>query len=194
MIRESWRLIAGYETYQISDRGRCRRDGCIQAIRIDEYGHACVSLRGGTPDNTSRYAAVLVARAFIGERPFGHIVWHGDGDLENDDVENLSYVHASQAQTVVKKRTAKVWEQRRKYQRAWRKRDLQRAASHQGVRRALHSGVLVKGPCEVCGEANVHAHHHRGYQYPLAVQWLCYEHHRERHAEDAKEAVASADN
>jgi hypothetical protein len=49
------------------------------------------------------------------------------------------------------------------------------------VHRALEAGRLVKQPCEVCGDAKVHAHHD-DYSKPLDVRWLCLRHHVDHHA------------
>jgi hypothetical protein len=45
-------------------------------------------------------------------------------------------------------------------------------AAHIAVGNALRDGKLVKGPCEVCGSAQVDAHHD-DYSKPLVVRWLC---------------------
>lgn len=42
---------------------------------------------------------------------------------------------------------------------------------------ALKVGRLTKGSCEVCGVAEVEAHH-VDYFEPLNVRWLCFTHHR----------------
>lgn len=49
------------------------------------------------------------------------------------------------------------------------------------VRRAVASGKLVRGCCEVCGSVKTHGHHD-DYSKPLDVRWLCPTHHREHHA------------
>lgn len=36
----------------------------------------------------------------------------------------------------------------------------------------IRTGVLVRQPCEVCGEVEVHAHH-EDYSRPADVRWLC---------------------
>ena len=47
--------------------------------------------------------------------------------------------------------------------------------------KAVHDGLLIKQPCEVCGtEEDVQAHHD-DYDDPLDVRWLCKTHHREHH-------------
>lgn len=47
--------------------------------------------------------------------------------------------------------------------------------------KALRDGVLVRQPCEVCGDAvGIHGHH-EDYSKPLEICWLCLWHHRERH-------------
>jgi hypothetical protein len=52
--------------------------------------------------------------------------------------------------------------------------------AHGIVARAIESGLLVRQPCEVCGDPNTHGHHD-DYSKPLAVSWLCPKHHGERH-------------
>lgn len=44
--------------------------------------------------------------------------------------------------------------------------------AHRAVAHALKTGRITKGFCE-CGADGMDAHHHRGYDYPLDVQWLC---------------------
>jgi hypothetical protein len=46
---------------------------------------------------------------------------------------------------------------------------------------ALRKGTLMRQPCVQCGDFNVHAHHHNGYDSPLDVTWLCAVHHKEAH-------------
>lgn len=58
--------------------------------------------------------------------------------------------------------------------------------------RALRNGVLVRpDTCECCGEkpepgksgyTRIQGHHHKGYDYPLEVQWLCVSCHRKVHS------------
>lgn len=54
-------------------------------------------------------------------------------------------------------------------------------SAHNAVARAIKKGVIVKQPCQMCGSTEyVHAHHD-DYSRPLAVMWLCAEHHSARH-------------
>jgi hypothetical protein len=52
------------------------------------------------------------------------------------------------------------------------------------VRKATHSalnwGLLVRRPCEVCGDEKSDAHH-PDYTKPLEVRWLCRLHHMHAH-------------
>ena len=48
------------------------------------------------------------------------------------------------------------------------------------VQNALQTGRLKKYPCLVCGEKQVQAHH-RNYDKPFIVMWLCRKHHIEEH-------------
>lgn len=52
------------------------------------------------------------------------------------------------------------------------------------VHAALASGKLVRGACH-CGEAEVEAHHHNGYDeaHMLDVVWLCNRHHKDVHVD-----------
>jgi len=45
---------------------------------------------------------------------------------------------------------------------------------------AIKRGVLVRQPCEQCGQAKSQAHHD-DYSKPLAVRWLCHPCHVELH-------------
>jgi hypothetical protein len=53
-------------------------------------------------------------------------------------------------------------------------------AAHAAVGNAVRDGRLKKEPCVVCKSDNVHAHH-EDYSKPLAVIWLCPEHHQQYH-------------
>ena len=52
--------------------------------------------------------------------------------------------------------------------------------AHDAVSKALASGALERGPCEVCGASEVVAHHD-DYDAPLTVRWLCTQHHADWH-------------
>jgi hypothetical protein len=54
--------------------------------------------------------------------------------------------------------------------------------SHVALQSALRRGLVVRQPCEVCGEEKTDAHHH-DYDRPLAVKWLCRRHHVLAHRE-----------
>lgn len=57
----------------------------------------------------------------------------------------------------------------------------ERTRAHNAVARAVRSGRLLRGPCNVCGTAeDVHAHHD-DYSKPMMIEWLCNHHHRVRH-------------
>ncbi len=50
------------------------------------------------------------------------------------------------------------------------------------VNYAVRTGQLVKGPCAICGtDKHIHAHH-RDYEKPLDVTWLCAKCHHRLHA------------
>ena len=60
--------------------------------------------------------------------------------------------------------------------RKWQAENPEKRTAHKAVENALNVGGLIKGPCEVCGEGVVEAHHD-DYALPLSVRWLCHVHH-----------------
>ncbi len=58
----------------------------------------------------------------------------------------------------------------------WREKNKHKVRAHGIVKKAIARGILVRKPCEVCGEELVHAHH-EDYSLPLSVKWLCPMHH-----------------
>lgn len=47
----------------------------------------------------------------------------------------------------------------------------------------IKRGLLIRQPCEVCGETKVQAHHD-DYNKPYNVRWLCFIHHSEHHKKE----------
>ena len=62
----------------------------------------------------------------------------------------------------------------------WRRANPAKYDAHLAVQRALKTGQLEKGVCEVCGIEAVDAHHDQ-YDNPLQVRWLCRRHHTRLH-------------
>jgi len=60
---------------------------------------------------------------------------------------------------------------------AWSKRNPEKRRAHSAVARAIRSGRLVRGCCEVCGATERIQAHHDDYSKPLEVRWLCPAHH-----------------
>ena len=101
-----WRPIPGWETlYEVSDDGvirsigryvraknnkRAFRKGRVLAQVRKTNGYLCVTLTDGRRRPQLSVHA-LVARAFLGERPLGLHVLHGDGDKSNNSINNLRY-------------------------------------------------------------------------------------------------------
>jgi|LakMenE01Jun11ns_1017448.scaffolds.fasta_scaffold9198974_2 hypothetical protein len=63
---------------------------------------------------------------------------------------------------------------------SYRKANPHKDAAHAAVARAVRSGKLARGVCEVCGCGTVDAHHD-DYSRPLEVRWLCRVHHLMEH-------------
>lgn len=72
----------------------------------------------------------------------------------------------------------------------YRKGNPEKAAAHAAVREAVNSGHLKKPlACQICGTPTprhrLAGHHHRGYDQPLDVIWLCDPCHKRAHTKAA---------
>jgi len=104
-----------------------------------------------------------------------------------DNESYLNYYRKYRAKNAKKFR-----EYNKKYNREWRKKNgyhneinsrlryPEKEQARRIVQAAVRSGFLVKGNCEVCGDAKSQAHH-EDYSKPLEVMWLCALHHKEKH-------------
>ncbi len=68
-----------------------------------------------------------------------------------------------------------------------RAKDHEKRQARAAFNAAIASGVLVRQPCEVCGDGPAHGHH-EDYSKPLIVKWLCPKHHGARHREIRRQA------
>ena len=75
-----------------------------------------------------------------------------------------------------RKETVLAWqsEDRKKHRDKYRARDR--------VNKAVKAGLLVKPSICACGSTErIEAHHYRGYEYPLDVEWVCRICHAKKH-------------
>lgn len=108
---EIWKDVPGYEKhYQVSNEGKVKSvarvvavprtrwggagtraiNEAVMALQTDRRGRVFVALR--KQGSGKRFTvASLVAAAFIGPRPEGLLVLHGDGDSTNNRADNLRY-------------------------------------------------------------------------------------------------------
>lgn len=103
-MTETWRPIPGWPGYDVSDAGRVRSwrrsrrypDAPLPRVlaqRRDPAGYARVNLRDlGRVEAALVHA--LVCAAFIGPRPAGLHVAHGNGDRRDNRLANLRYATA----------------------------------------------------------------------------------------------------
>jgi hypothetical protein len=93
MLESTWRDIANFPGYQVSQRGEVRslKRNRLLALVPRERGYLAVNLyREGKPHNCLVHR--LVAQAFCGDIPPGYHVNHKDGDKANNDASNLEIV------------------------------------------------------------------------------------------------------
>lgn len=104
MKDEIWKNIIGYPNYQISSFGRVKskermitdslgRKRCVRSRILkqgDSMGYAFVNLIKNGEANSVK-VHVLVAEAFLGQRPDGCDVCHKNGNKKDNNVDNLEY-------------------------------------------------------------------------------------------------------
>jgi hypothetical protein len=93
IMEEVWKNVYGYAgRYEVSSLGRLRGPRGITKGSMGSRGYLQVCLRKpGDRYGKTANLHVLVARAFLGPRPKGHHVCHGDGDRTNNSLINLRY-------------------------------------------------------------------------------------------------------
>lgn len=74
-------------------------------------------------------------------------------------------------------------ESKAKYRSRYKKSNKAQISARSKVSHAIRDGLLIKMPCEKCGTIEGVHGHHEDYSKPLDVNWLCVEHHFERHKE-----------
>ncbi len=62
----------------------------------------------------------------------------------------------------------------------WRRKNPEKVSAYRKLFKAIKQGKVIKIPCEVCGEKQSEGHHN-DYEQPLAVTWLCPQHHKDVH-------------
>lgn len=68
------------------------------------------------------------------------------------------------------------------YQKAYQKGVGKKATqARRKITYLVGKGKIKKHPCKKCGTLIVEAHHYKGYDYPLEIQWLCKKHHLKAH-------------
>jgi len=74
----------------------------------------------------------------------------------------------------------------------WKRLHPKEVWAQHAMRSAVKRGLLVPGPCEVCGTEPADGHHD-DYDRPMEVRWLCRQHHRQEHAKAKSGGEASPD-
>lgn len=85
-MKEIWKKVVFDSRYEISSLGRVRGPRGITYGAVGTRGYMQVSIGRKTKN-----VHVLVAQAFLGERPDGYHVCHRDGNKTNNSIKNLRY-------------------------------------------------------------------------------------------------------
>lgn len=106
-MKEEWRPVVGYEdAYEVSNLGRIRSvdrmvstsnrwGGFTKNIKgkilsqSGRAGYRSVCLSSGS--HKTHNVHILVLTSFVGPAPDGHVCCHGDGNKENNRVDNLRW-------------------------------------------------------------------------------------------------------
>ena len=79
-MKEEWRVVPGHEEFEASSRGRIRESESKKIIRGKKRKSREIK----------RYT--MIALAFIGPKPKGHIIHHKDFNYRNNAPNNLEYL------------------------------------------------------------------------------------------------------
>lgn len=98
-----WRPVLGHEgRYEVSSDGsvksllsRCPASGLLKP-RLNHRGYLVVCLHAGDGTKSNRAVHRLVLEGFHGPRPAGKQAAHGDGNRENNHIENLRWASAKE--------------------------------------------------------------------------------------------------
>ena len=94
-MSEEFRYIPEFPRYRVSNLGRVQSvwSGSWKDLHpsYDKKGYAGLTLCNLDKSHKKVRVHNLVAKAFIGERPFGQVVRHLDGDSEKNWSGNLQY-------------------------------------------------------------------------------------------------------
>ena len=81
-----------------------------------------------------------------------------------------------------KKEYNKKWRKKNGYknEKKWKKNNKDKVQVENLLNYSVKCGKIQRLPCEVCGAKKTHGHH-KDYDKPLEVVWLCPLHHKEIH-------------
>ena len=87
------KLAAPFSRYTITEKGEVFSmiTGRMKKAWVDSHGYVCVGIQTDEGKTKIRRVHVLIAQAYLGERPKGFEVCHCDGNKLNNSIENLRY-------------------------------------------------------------------------------------------------------
>ena len=158
---------------------------CGATKTLDEFHSNKRAMDGHQSDcKTCSSAAAKVWREANKERAAANVKSWYRANKERKAATTKAWYQANKER---KAATVKAWNEANpdkvKAQRERKKeRNPENISARLAVSNAILAGKLVRQPCEVCGATEVHGHHD-DYSQPLAVRWMCSQHHLEHHQE-----------
>lgn len=87
-VTENGRVVSRWKD---SKGKRFYRELALKPSKHRRTGHLRVCLTNSESQRSHFYIHVLVAEAFLGDRPYGALVLHGDGNPRNNSASNLRW-------------------------------------------------------------------------------------------------------
>lgn len=149
--RAKARAAKGLVPWGIGRNPNCRDCGKVKENRKGTYCYQCRNLR----QKASRKGEIVLVQAKATIRP-----------ISLPKVPSVKKL--SPEEVAIRKAEHKKW-------------TMFKRAARKYTETCINIGMLIKGPCEVCGDSKEVESHHDDYYKPYDVRWLCRGHHLDHH-------------
>ena len=173
--RAKFRAAKGLPAWGTGRNPHCRDCGIVKERRDATYCYACRNARQRAERKGEEISPdrVVFARCPCGaERVYKQSIYCKE--CKHKELEKVRQAEREAKRLSIEEVTKRKAEHRKwaMFQRAGRK----------FTETCINIGMLIRSPCEVCGDTNDVEAHHDDYYQPYQVRWLCRGHHVEHHA------------